>query len=219
MSPAAATAPLWREFGRQLRNPTGLRGRLVGRLMALANRTPNRMAIEALQIKPFDTVLELGFGPGRALRRLGALAPRGTVLGIDQSADMLAQASWHNRRAIRRGQTALRLGPFAKLPFKNGSIDKILAVNVAYFFCQSADDLREARRVLRPGGRMVIYVSDKATMSRWPFVDGETHATYGIDELVALVRYGGFETDELTIEPVPLPFGYIGLIAVLQKRP
>ena len=60
--------------------------------MAIVNREPNRIAIDALQIEPTDVVLELGFGPGRAIAELASLAYAGLVLGIDQSAAMIRQA-------------------------------------------------------------------------------------------------------------------------------
>ena len=65
---------------------------------------------------------------------------------------MLAQASRRNRRTIGEGRVRLRLGRFDALPFEPESIDKILAVNVVYFFHKDADEIREAMRVLRPGG-------------------------------------------------------------------
>ena len=84
--------------------------------MTVVNREPNRLAIEALQIGPADTVLELGFGPGVAIRAVAAAACQGLVLGIDSSPEMLAQASRRNRRAIEEKQVQLRLGRFDALP-------------------------------------------------------------------------------------------------------
>jgi hypothetical protein len=52
----------------QLHEPRGLVGRLVGTAMRLVNRAPNRLALEALALGSGDTVLELGFGPGEAIR-------------------------------------------------------------------------------------------------------------------------------------------------------
>ena len=57
--------------------------------MALANRRPNRAAIDALDIRPAEEILELGFGPGDAIKALAALAPRGWIYGIDKSSLML----------------------------------------------------------------------------------------------------------------------------------
>ena len=113
----ASLSGLWPAIGRQLQNPSGLGGRLLGVLMGPANRDSNRLASEALKIAPNDTILELGFGSGRALKTLAALAPDGCVLGIDHSAAMLATIAavslivyhWAGVDFLRRGWINLDL--------------------------------------------------------------------------------------------------------------
>ena len=145
---------IWSAIGHQLKCPAGPQGRLAGRVMSVVNRQPNHRAIQALSVQPSDTVLELGFGPGEAIKALAALALHGLVLGIDQSLDMLVQASRRNRLEIERERVQLRLGNFGSLPWPEGSIDKVLGVNVVYFFSRDAREVREAWRVLKPGGLM-----------------------------------------------------------------
>jgi ubiquinone/menaquinone biosynthesis C-methylase UbiE len=186
--------------------------------MSVVNRKPNKLAIDALKIGPSDRVLELGFGPGWAVRRTAALASQGKIYGVDQSATMLAEASYRNRAAIRRGQIELQQRRWAELPFANESFDKILAVNVAYFFSHDGSEFREAKRVLRRGGLMAVYVSDRATLARWPFAQEDTHRAYELDELITTARYGGFAMDEISISAVTLPFSIAGFLATLQKQ-
>lgn len=213
-----AKSGFWREFGRQLGRPAGWRGRLLGRYMALVNRVPNRMAIAALGVAPHDTVLELGFGPGQAIKTLGAQATQGRVLGVDFSPDMLKLASQANRRAIASGRVRLTQGRFEDLPFEDGSIDKILASNVVYFFREDGADVREARRVLRPGGVMVAFATDRATMAGWKFYSPETHRLFSRDDLKMLFMRGGFSADEITVREVALPLKIKGLLAVVVRR-
>ena len=212
------SANFWEGIGHQLKCPSGRSGRLIGRVMALVNQQPNQLAADALGVSPTDTILELGFGPGRGVRALSALAPRGRVLGIDQSPEMLALASRNNKRGIEEGRVQLSLGRFDALPWQSATIDKILAVNVIYFFSETAEELREARRVLRPGGVMAIYATDRSTMAHWRFSGPGTHSLFDEGELRAFVMRGGFSADDVTIRGVTLPFGVKGLLAVLRKR-
>ena len=209
----------WHELGCQLRNPTGRRGRWIGQLMSIVNQRPNRLAIEALQVSEADSVLELGIGSGWALEKLTKTARFNRIFGIDQSADMLLLASRRNRRARPRRTILLAQAKFDTLPFPSASFERVLAVNVAYFFDKDGRDVREARRVMRPGGRMVIYVSDRATLANWPFAREDTHRSYDRDELIAAIRRGGFAQGEIAIVPVSLPLGVSGLLATLVKQP
>jgi len=212
-----AFANFWSGIGHQLRCPSGRAGRLTGRIMTVVNKEPNRLAIEALRIRPHDKVLELGFGPGSAVMAMAAAARKGLVLGIDRSPEMLAQASLRNRRSIEQGRVQLCLGRFDELPWPSETMDKILAVNVVYFFNGNGDEIREARRVLVPGGLMAIYATNRATMSHWRFSGPETHTLYGEEELHALLLGGGFQSEEVSIRPAVLAFGIQGLLALAQK--
>ena len=97
-------------------------------------------------------------------------------------------------------------------------IDKILAVNVAYFF-EGDRELIAARRILKPGGGMAIYVTDKSSMSRWKFASPATHRLFGRDELAALIGRAGFGDEEVSIREVDVAPGVKGLVATAMKRP
>jgi ubiquinone/menaquinone biosynthesis C-methylase UbiE len=207
----------WKMIGQQLVHPCGIVGRLVGQAMAQINRQPNRIAIDALEIDPGETVLELGFGPGRAIRTLASMVPKGQVLGIDQSEVMCEQASRYNKRAIRKGRVELQQGRFDLLPWGADTVDKILAANVVYFFRADAGEIREARRVLRPGGTMAIYATDKSTMAAWRFCTPATHRTFDHEDLMAFILSGGFTDGEVVVFPISFALRVSGLLAVCRK--
>jgi SAM-dependent methyltransferase len=123
--------------------------------MGLANAKPNRASLAALGLSDGENLLELGCGPGHALQVLLRDPHLERAIGLDWSETMLAQAARRNRRSLETGRLALVRGDFASLPFDDGSADAVLAVNVVYFM--SATAVGEARRVLRGGGRLVIY--------------------------------------------------------------
>ncbi len=202
----------------QLRNPRGPAGRLVGAAMRLVNREPISLAVEALDVRDDDDILELGFGPGEGIRALARLSRRGIIHGVDQSATMLAQASARNRAAARDGRIQLRRAPFDETGLPDRSIDKILAVNVAYFWSDGPRVLAELDRVLRPGGRISVYVTDASAMARWTFTASGRHRLFGAAELRALLSTGPFHGAGISVRPVTLRLGLRGLIAVVDKR-
>jgi SAM-dependent methyltransferase len=208
---------VWHGIGAQLRSPSGAWGQVAGRAMALANARPNALAIAALGIDDGESLLELGCGPGHALQGVLRAQELERAIGLDWSEVMLAQAARRNRTAIEKGRLELVRGDFAKLPFADEIVEAVLAVNVAYFM-QSSGALREARRVLRPLGRIVLYATDRAAMSRWPFAGPDTHRLFDRDRLAALFVEAGFAPDYVDIEGVNAGFGVAGLLAVAQKR-
>lgn len=208
---------LWHAFGTQLRHPSGPIGSLVGWFMAIANDGPNRLAIDAMELQPSDRVLELGFGPGWGLRTIAARIPNGQVSGVDQSDLMLRQATAMNQAAIADGRVVLLKGSFSSLPWIESTFNKILLVNVAYFFDSDGRDMAEVYRVLRSGGRIVIYVTSRETMRKWPFSGPKTHTIYDRNELLGLLERAGFRRLDIKINYLRLPLGVQGLLATAVK--
>lgn len=200
-------------IGRQLACPSGWAGRLLGPAMTLANRRPTRLAIAALNARAGEIALDLGCGAGEAVALLARSGAQ--VTGIDRSAAMLDQAARRNRRALARGQVALLRADFTRLPFAKAAFDRILAANVAYFWHDAPAVAEELRRVLRPGGRLVVYVTDAETMRQWPFAGPETHRHWDAASLERALTTGGFA--RLEVRPVRLPFDTKGLIAVAER--
>ncbi|MGA8172288.1 MAG: class I SAM-dependent methyltransferase [Methylocystis sp.] len=190
----------------------------MGRVMEVINAAPNRATIAALDIVPTEIVLEIGFGPGRAVEALAAMTPKGKIFGVDLSEEMLAGATRRNSWPIREGRVQLMKGRVDNLRLEPESIDKILAVNVAYFF-EGDQELVVARHILKPGGRMAIYVTDKSSMSRWKFASPATHRLFRRDELAAMIGHAGFGDDEVSIREVDVAPGVKGLVATAIKRP
>ena len=162
--------------------------------MALANRRSNRIAIRALDCSPDYTILDLGCGSGHAVEEFSAaMARQGLILGLDHSEIMLARASRHNRHAVRQRRVHLLRGRIDALPCRDDTIDRILAVHVVYFVGEAG--VREARRVLRPGGRIVIVATDRSAMARWKFAQSSTHELFDMPGLANLLMRGGFRDE------------------------
>ena len=185
--------------------------------MGLVNDEPNRLAIDALDLGPGQRVLELGFGPGWSLRTIAACTRGARVYGVDQSARMLEQATRINEVAISSGRMVLVQGPFSPLPWIDEMFDKILLANVVYFFDSDGRDISEVYRVLRSGGRVVIYVTSRDSMQKWPFARSDTHRTFDAFDLADLLQSAGFRLPDIKIINAELALGVKGLIAVAEK--
>ena len=146
--------PGW--IARQSRRPSGWLGEVVARVMARETRAANAYALAQLRAEPHHDVLEIGCGSGQNLEQLARRHGAGFVAGIDPSDVMVRLASRRLRGQIERGQVDVRRAEAARLPFEPAQFDAALAVHVLYFWPDARIELREIRRVLRPGGVLVI---------------------------------------------------------------
>jgi demethylmenaquinone methyltransferase/2-methoxy-6-polyprenyl-1,4-benzoquinol methylase len=114
-----------------------------------------RRAVVALGLKPGDVVLEIGAGTGRNFPYLiDAIGPTGTVIGIDASEGMLAEAEklvrrrgWSNVRLVRDDAAKLEL---------DGDVDAVLFSLSYSAIPEPRPALARAWERLRPGGRVVV---------------------------------------------------------------
>lgn len=164
----------------QFRQPTGALGRLAGWEMATrsSNRKRNEWAVELLDVRPTDRVLEVGFGPGIAIRAIARRATSGRVVGIDHSQVMVREATRRNREGMREGRVDLRLGTIEALPAFEESFDKALSVNSIMFWDDPVLGLTELRGLLREGGVIAIVRQPRGPGAR----------TTSTDEVIAEVR-------------------------------
>lgn len=146
----------------QFQQPNGGAGRVVGWLLARFNARLNREAVCRLAPKPTDRVLEIGFGPGVALRLLSERVTSGVVEGIDPSEVMLNAAIARNRRAVDAGTMSLRIGTASRLPWDDGTFHEVLSLNNVFLWRPLDASLDEVRRVLRPQGRLLVGIHDWA---------------------------------------------------------
>jgi SAM-dependent methyltransferase len=106
---------------------------------------------------PGDRVLDLGTGNGLGLIPAARAAHTGSVVGVDSSPAMLRAA---RRRAADAGvsNVAVVQADVGRLGFPDGSFDVAIASSVFQFVGYAPEVLAEWRRVLRPGGRLVVSV-------------------------------------------------------------
>jgi arsenite methyltransferase len=122
-----------------------------------------QLVYEALGAQPDDDILDVGCGPGFYSRELlDRVGPQGSVTGVDQSPQMLAVA---RRRCDGFANAAFEEGDATALPVEGGRFDRALSVQVLEYVADVPRALAEMHRALRPGGRVVIWDVDWATVS------------------------------------------------------
>lgn len=135
-------------------------------------RELSRARYDLLNLHPGDTVLDVGCGLGEDSRELALLvAPRGKVVGIDSSAAMVAQA----RRRSREFGRAVKfsVGDAHELEFADSGFGACWSERVLQHLSDPARAMGEMVRVIKPGGRVVLFEPDHSTL----VIDANDRAT------------------------------------------
>jgi SAM-dependent methyltransferase len=144
---------------------------------------------ELLALRPFvpwvGRGIEIGVGSGRFA------APLGVQVGVDPSPAMLAYAAARGIEVVE--------GTAENLPFADGSFDHALVVTTICFVDSPAGMLAEARRVLKPGGRLVIGFIDRESALGQDYLAHQAESVfyrdatfYSADEVAKLLLEAGF---------------------------
>ena len=123
------------------------------RSLHASDATVEQAILDAIGTTAYKSVLDVGTGTGRILQLLGHNAER--AVGLDTSHSMLAVARANLERAEVRG-IDLRQGDVYSPPFDRNSFDLIVIHQVLHFLDDPARAVREAARLLTPGGRLLI---------------------------------------------------------------
>jgi len=211
-----------RSIAAQLRKPEGEYAIQVGERMNEGNRDINLYTIEALELKAGDKILEIGMGNGFFVKDILSVDESITYAGCDYSAIMVEEANKINEGFVANKRAAFYVADAGKLPFADNSFDKTFTINTIYFWDEPATVLAELRRVLMPGGQLIVAIRPKHTMVDLPFTQyGFT--LYTKDELQALLLANGFKVIDTIerIEPAAEmsgeKFPMEGLLVIAQK--
>lgn len=130
-----------------------------------ADRSLYRALVELTVARPLGDLLDIGCGQGRILKLLASRAQRAVGVDINSSARRLARA-----KLLLAGtaNTTLRQGDMVALPFSDGEFDTIILDDVLQYADDPSAAIEEARRLLTPGGRILVLAAT---------------GTSGIDEL------------------------------------
>lgn len=170
------------------------------------------------------TVLDLGCGTGTLLLRLARAAPDSCLIGLDPDPDVLRRAREKTHAAGATIELVEGMGD--AIPFDDASVDCVVSSLVFHHLAADvkARTLAEARRVLRPEGRLVVmdYGRPQDPLMRVAFLsvqllDGFASTSSNVrGELPSLIAAAGF--DARTVGRLRTVSGSLELLAAMPAR-
>ncbi len=155
-------------LARQVRKPGRGFGRRVALTMNVTHSSLTDWGLTHVRVDPGFTILDVGCGGGRTIWKLAAMAPQGRVIGVDNAAGSIDASNLTNAALIQEGRVAIHQASVSALPFPDGQFDLVTAVETQYYWPDLPADMREIRRVLNPGGTLVVIVeSYKGSKRSW----------------------------------------------------
>lgn len=126
------------------------------------------LTVGLMNLKPQSRVLDVGCGTGFAVFLLGSMLPEGKSCGIDISAEMIAQA----RAKVSddfKGRVEFHQASSDNIPYPSGEFDYIMCTNSFHHYPDPLQVLGEMRRLLKPGGQVVI-LDNAVDLSRYTWL-------------------------------------------------
>jgi ubiquinone/menaquinone biosynthesis C-methylase UbiE len=167
---------------------------LVWLLLGGRERAFRERLIQLARLEPGDSVLDIGCGSGSlaiaAKQRVGA---SGAVQGIDASPEMIARAQHKARKA--GVDVAFASGVAEALQFPDAQFDAVLSTMMLHHLPREIrrQCVREARRVLKPGGRMLAVDFGRSVAERKGIIAHfHRHGGIVLDDLIKLLTEAGF---------------------------
>jgi len=122
-----------------------------------------RIVRDALAASPGERILDVGCGPGfYCAELLESVGASGKVVGLDSSPAMLTLAA---RRCAAHDNVELHEADATGLPVDDASFDAAISVQVQEYVADVPAGLAELHRAVRPGGRVLVFDIDWATLS------------------------------------------------------
>ncbi len=154
---------------------------------------PDATLVALLELSGEETVLDYGAGTGRVALAAAARLPRGRVVAVDESPEMVALL--RERVAAAPNVEALAIEENS-VPLADGSVDRVLAVNLLHEI-RGETALAEIRRLLAPGGFVLIVDWDRDRPGeRGP----PTEIRYGTRDAIVACAEAGLAAEALAAE-------------------
>lgn len=200
-------------IGRHSRQPRGLVGRVITRMMARKTSASIPWTVGLLGLEPNHRVVEVGFGHGDSLAALLNSVPGGHVAGVELSATMVAAAAKRFKEPLGRGQLSLYHTEDGALPVPDTSFDRAVTLNTIYVTADPTALFGELFRVLAPGGKAAITFPERQRFAEFPPAQTEGFFLHELSDLEAAMASVGFS--DVAVQSNPgLPLAPMSLFGV-----
>ena len=139
----------------------------------------NRLVVDVAQLVTDDVTLDIGCGPGAAVRAAAAIVTDGRAVGGDRSAAMVDIA---RKRAAGLSNAEFEVGSAESLPFSDDEFTVAWTAHAFHHWADRAAGLGEAFRVIRPGGSLIV-LEDRTTGEHGFSLDQAMDLTFELERL------------------------------------
>jgi len=183
-------------IGRNFRNPQGIVGVFMTKIMNIMNQRLYRAVLENINLESNNVILDIGFGNGYLIKQLFKKDISIKIYSIEISNDMVNKVLVKNEKNIKNGKLSLLLENIEKTSFDNNIFDKIVTINTFYFWANLEKCFSEIKRILKHNGIFfnVVYTKqflDKIICTNYGFMK------YEIEEIVNITKRNGMQIIEI----------------------
>lgn len=140
----------------QYKKPEGDLGKEIIASMNESHFDLTSWGLSNIEINENDMILDIGCGGGRTVSRLSKLASKNKTYGIDYSAECVKSATEFNSQEVKKDKVEIINASVDELPFEDGKLDKVFAVETTYFWPSIKGGFKEIARTIKHGGELVI---------------------------------------------------------------
>jgi SAM-dependent methyltransferase len=177
---------------RQKERPEGLFGKMAASGMNRRNAKMSDWGISHLGGLSPRVIADLGCGGGRNIKNMLKKFPGAKLLGLDHSETAVKVAASVNRAAVNEKRCRILQGDVRNIPFRDEIADLVTAFDTVGYWQEPEKGLREARRILKDGGTLLIVSSSDGIPNQDEILSDTETAGMKKEELCVLLKEAGF---------------------------
>lgn len=176
--------------------PEGMGGKFILTMMNSGYAKLSEWAIEHINLKDFDSILDVGCGGGANIARFIKKSPNGFVAGIDYSEESV-NFSRKKNAAFLGEHCEIKVGNVNNIEYEDEKFDIVTAFETVYFWPDLEKNFKEVNRVLKPNGHFMICCEESNPEdNKWQEkIEGMT--VYSSMELADLLSQTGFKVEKI----------------------